>query len=114
MNAREMLAAALKAAGADGLCTDDCGCHIRDLMPCGEYCGDCEPAKAIPGNDAWRYGISVDGETEIVMVPLDAEPETAICCRCGDEYHEDNIYPTLQGGVCVMCWVEKSVEESEK
>ena len=34
----------LKDNGYDGLCDDECGCSIDDLMPCSEYAGGCSPA----------------------------------------------------------------------
>jgi hypothetical protein len=42
----EMLEAALKPMGADGLYNPDseCGCLIGDLMPCDSYCGRCVAA----------------------------------------------------------------------
>ena len=30
--------------GYDGLCYDDCGCSVDDLMPCKSYSGLCRPA----------------------------------------------------------------------
>ena len=30
--------------GYDGLCTDDCGCSIDNLAPCGNDCMLCRPA----------------------------------------------------------------------
>lgn len=33
--------------GFDGLCTDDCGCEVADLMPCGEPY-NCEAGHKIP------------------------------------------------------------------
>lgn len=35
--------------GADGLCTEDCGCQIADLFPCGEsFANNCFAAKNNP------------------------------------------------------------------
>ena len=31
--ARQLLSDAIRRAGGDGLCTDECGCGIDDLMP---------------------------------------------------------------------------------
>jgi hypothetical protein len=42
MNVKEIIIKYLKENGYDGLCTDDCGCQISDLCPCGnniELCG---------------------------------------------------------------------------
>ena len=38
--ASEILAKALREQGYDGLCGDDCGCFLDDLMCCGA-CDDC-------------------------------------------------------------------------
>jgi hypothetical protein len=45
MNVIKILENNLKVIGADGLCTDGCGCGIGDLAPCGEWIGECVPAK---------------------------------------------------------------------
>ena len=34
MNIREIVAEYLKAHKCDGLCGDECGCSLDDLMPC--------------------------------------------------------------------------------
>lgn len=39
----------------DGLCGDDCGCGVEDLMPCSRWAGDCEPAMRRPGPVAEYY-----------------------------------------------------------
>lgn len=48
-DAREIIRAALRAHGADGLVNDngECGCSLDDLMPCENTIaglGDCKPA----------------------------------------------------------------------
>lgn len=61
----EMLEAALKPIGADGLCNPEieCGCIIGDLMPCSSYCGDCVAA--------WNHPARAEKEgTTIWMVPF--------------------------------------------
>ncbi len=47
----EIIATCLKDHGYEGLCCDECGCGIDDLIPCGEYenLKDCEPAYQVPG-----------------------------------------------------------------
>jgi hypothetical protein len=47
MTAAEILSDWLRAHGCDGLCTEDCGCGVDDMMPCGSYPGHCVPAKKI-------------------------------------------------------------------
>lgn len=36
---------AIEAAGGDGLCSDECGCQIGDLVPCGEDFSNCVIAR---------------------------------------------------------------------
>ena len=44
MDVREIIKKYLIDNGFDGLFDpDECACEIADLMPCGEYCGSCEP-----------------------------------------------------------------------
>lgn len=42
---REIVIAHLKSVGADGLCSEECGCGIDDLAPCGGDFSECKPAK---------------------------------------------------------------------
>lgn len=42
LSVEEIVKAWLLANGYSGLCNDDCGCEIADLMPCGEVFGDCQ------------------------------------------------------------------------
>ncbi|MDZ4246313.1 MAG: hypothetical protein U1D67_04245 [Dehalococcoidia bacterium] len=44
-NCQEIIIAYLRKNGCYGLATDDCGCGIDDLIPCGEDFGRCRPAK---------------------------------------------------------------------
>jgi hypothetical protein len=45
MNVKTMVTDHLRWVGADGLCTDGCGCGIDDLAPCECWCPDCVPAR---------------------------------------------------------------------
>lgn len=58
-NVKEIVRDYLQRNGFDGLClsTDDCGCRLADLMPCGSPCDLC-----LPG----YLGRSEDGSTIIV------------------------------------------------
>lgn len=47
MEVREIVAAWLKDHGYDGLYSDECGCIIDGLMPCGETDIDCTPGVII-------------------------------------------------------------------
>jgi hypothetical protein len=38
----------LRKNGFDGLCSDDCGCLIDDLFPCGQPWPDCVPGVSNP------------------------------------------------------------------
>lgn len=44
MTVKELIKKYLEENGFDGLCSDDCGCGIDDLFPCGEIPDDCVPA----------------------------------------------------------------------
>lgn len=45
VNVRTIVAEWLKQHGYDGLVSDvGCGCALDDLMPCGEFSGECLPA----------------------------------------------------------------------
>ena len=55
MTCLEIIKAYLIANKYDGLYYDDCGCLVSDLMPCGEYCGGCEPGYIYPGKDGSDY-----------------------------------------------------------
>jgi hypothetical protein len=45
MNVKEIVEKFLTDGHFDGLCNMDteCGCHMGDLFPCGEYFAECEP-----------------------------------------------------------------------
>ena len=43
MNVYDIIVKYLKNNGYDGLCNENCGCPINDLMPCDESLADCEP-----------------------------------------------------------------------
>lgn len=38
----------LRANGYDGLYSDDCGCEVDDLMPCGETTMTCQAGYKVP------------------------------------------------------------------
>jgi len=43
MNLKEIVVTYLKDNGYDGLCNEDCGCALDDLICCEEPKPDCEP-----------------------------------------------------------------------
>ena len=55
MNARQIVRIYLKTNGFDGLCMEDCGCGVGDLMPCGEFGRECIPAYVRMGGDADEF-----------------------------------------------------------
>ena len=70
----ETLASWLGAFGYDGLCGDECGCHLGDL-----FCCDSSPANCVPG-----YAIVADDHGELhepgdVVLTLE-EPEKRLRC----------------------------------
>ena len=48
MNLREIAKKWLESNGYDGLCCDDCGCEISDLMPCDSPNEQCEAGYKVP------------------------------------------------------------------
>lgn len=44
MTVKEIVLAYLKQHKYDGLCSEDCGCGIDELMPCASNCENCRPA----------------------------------------------------------------------
>jgi hypothetical protein len=61
MNVRDIIMEKLDALGADGLCTEDCGCEYNCLAPCENCFVDCIPA----------YYNPKDG----LFYPLEGKPE---------------------------------------
>jgi hypothetical protein len=62
MDVKDIIGKYLKENNYDGLyCPGyECGCGIDDLIPCGEYCGECEPGikfyGKFEGEDCWLFG----------------------------------------------------------
>lgn len=56
IDVREILRRKLRRLGCDGLASDDCGCGIGNLAPCGGDCLGCLPArsKATQAGVVWR------------------------------------------------------------
>lgn len=77
MKVIEIISTWLKANGCDGLYTDNCGCKIDDLAPCGFSPWDCEAgvlAQGDPdGGKDWSIGPRHD---------TDAPPLSM--CLCGN------------------------------
>ena len=51
MNVKEIVTKHLKDIGADGLCTQGCGCSVGDLMPCVVPSFLCAPAKKVKATE---------------------------------------------------------------
>jgi hypothetical protein len=53
---RDILIQAIRAAGGDGLCRNECGCSVKDLAPCGSISENCVIAKDVgPKNGCEHY-----------------------------------------------------------
>jgi len=60
MTVQEIITKWLTDKGYEGLfALDECGCEVSDLMPCGEWVGNCEPGYKVPcpgAEDCWAGG----------------------------------------------------------
>lgn len=76
INLKSIVADKLKENGMDGLCREDCGCGLADLMPCGQPSPDCVPAMktAVPEEKRDEF-FSFDGSGDDYYVP-------ALCPEC--------------------------------
>lgn len=84
---KEIVIAALKEMGADGLCEGECGCGLDNLMPCETAPIWCVPAKLVPVPDEYN------DEYDKWYAPMTDEEITAnldkkLChdMKCGDPY----------------------------
>ena len=69
MTVYEIVKKYLKDNGCDGLCTDDCGCHLDDLMPCCEFSLiHCVPGYEISVEEAEKSGQCVRECVDAVIV----------------------------------------------
>lgn len=83
MNIRDIIKEYLKAQGFDGLYNEfECGCEIKDLMPCSEPDVNCSPGykKSCCGEDC-IYG---DQDTAWHIVAEKPEPEKPVTWTCCD------------------------------
>jgi hypothetical protein len=60
MDVGTILAEYLEQYGYDGLCSDDCGCLIADLAPCGEMSCDCQAGWIDPEKTDDGFYITTD------------------------------------------------------
>lgn len=94
----DMVAAALRAGGYDGLTDGDCACEIDDLMPCStEVCG-CEGGHKIPCDPD---DCDADGECDWHIMAGPRRPELD-ACSCTPEHH-----PGLGRRLCPRCTAER-------
>ena len=66
IDVRKIISIWLVEHNYDGLTTDECGCELSDLMPCGEDSSNCVPGHKgpCPGPDA----CDLDGKCDWHMV----------------------------------------------
>ena len=59
MTAKAIIRKFLEENGYDGLYDEsgECGCKKDDLIPCGDYCGDCKPGYIYLGDDEYDFYI---------------------------------------------------------
>lgn len=94
----------LQENGYDGLCSEECGCSLENLIACGEYDNlrDCEPGYKIPGctcGEGCAYHISTEKPSYIKCRHCGFEgttvefrrklPDDELTPMLGDEYGEE-------------------------
>lgn len=57
---QDILRSVLQQIGADGLCADDCGCGLDDLVPCGADPCDCVAARYVANDDGVEIYVPMD------------------------------------------------------
>ena len=67
MNVYEITKKYLIDNGYDGLFTDECGCLVDDLMPCGFECGYCQPGYKLSAEEADRLGYEVNPDWDYIV-----------------------------------------------
>jgi hypothetical protein len=78
-NVREIVSDWLKSHNYEGLCTDECGCRLADLMPCvgcNDGIGECGPAMIATLQECEDLGYGKD-EVGTIMIecgPRDQRP----------------------------------------
>ena len=73
MNCKDIIIEKLKAMGADGLCTDGCGCGIDDLGTCGYSCMTCVPAKKRKCDDLCKVECEYRGDADDCYQAMESE-----------------------------------------
>ena len=78
MNVREIIKTYLVEHGYDGLYAEECGCALDDLIPCGDYAGDCQPGYKVrcdcEEHNGWHVGPERDSDLWVKLR----------CPRCGE------------------------------
>jgi len=67
MTVYEIIFEYLSKNGFDGLCTDECGCLLDDLMPCDCVCSYCEAGYKLSTEEANRLGFEVDTDWDYIV-----------------------------------------------
>jgi len=68
---RDIVAAHLRAIGADGLCREDCGCATANLFPCASCSDQCVPARRVVATEDSDFHSKGDE----IFVPMAAMTE---------------------------------------
>ena len=78
MTVKEIVKDCLEKNGYDGLCSENCGCGLHDLMPCsGSETNNCQPAYKIicPGNKKCPLHNGCEGGREGYVCYSTKKPE---------------------------------------
>jgi hypothetical protein len=102
---KEIIARYLKINGYDGLCCEDCGCDLDDLMPCGEMTMLCVPAYYHPDDNDYYPDKPETFDPAAAIVKL--RKWIAEQCVCGT-------HPDIQKALQTMARCVGKVEETVK
>lgn len=85
-SASDILEAGLRSLGADGLCTEECGCALDGLAPCGEIKDDCAAARRVEygsldcmATDCEWHCLDSGNDPRYCYVPMTFEEEGEEC-----------------------------------
>ena len=64
MTVKKIVENYLRENGYEGLYSEECGCYLDDLMPCGECCDNCEAGYKVTITEENQNDFDKDGDNE--------------------------------------------------